>query len=365
MVYKELLTLKRLIYPGIDNILRVNKQIYREAKGLLYSLNTFQINIDNLDRLWLRESGQEINIEISRNQQHAPLNQWLKLPTYLEKCKKIKIILYARVDYAGWEAQQQQHFWWTQQQQHFWWNQQQQHFTPEDLTTMLMHFNSLVYTKLMKHKHLHTIHVELELTGEHNPQIQFSITEGQMREFEQGCLNTLAHLRGMRAVHLEGFTCVDPFDILLAKQGMLLPSSSWWTSFSTMPKVIQLAPQWWQLTNLSKYSLILHWTVSILIRAQGVYCNPSGRHVATTHNLGGVTFVAFHRPAWSSLTRGRSLTLQTHEVRSYHASMAQWHFAMLASLRQPPPPVIAPATSFVHCRTLVLHQALVRYWDSS
>ncbi len=235
MVYKELLTIRGMVCPGMINILRANKQIHREAEGLLYSLNTFQVNIDNLDRLWLKEARQRYMIEISQKQHYsdrewtnglAPINQWLKLPTYLGKCEKIKIVLCATDDR--------------------WWSQQQHH--TRNLTPMLMHFNSLVYTRLMKHKNLHTIHVELELTGN-----QFSVTEEQMRDFEQGCLNTLGHLRGMRAVHLNGFACVDPFDIFLTKQGMLLPSSSWWTSFLTMPKEMQLAPQWWQLTNLSKY----------------------------------------------------------------------------------------------------------------
>ena len=45
---------------------------------------------------------------------------------------------------------------------------------------MLMHFNSLVYIKLMKHEHLHPIHVKLELTGEYNPRLTSTVTDQQM-----------------------------------------------------------------------------------------------------------------------------------------------------------------------------------------
>ena len=231
MVYKELLTLKGTPRSRIVNILRANKQIYNEAKGLLYSLNTIRIGIDSLDYLWLRNVYM-FDISISQTQHYsdgdrtnglAPPNQWLKLPTYLGRCEKVKVILTV-----------------------YW-----QLLTEADLKTMLMHFNSLIYTKLMQHQYLNTIHVELEFTREYH--YWSTVTDQEMRSFERGCLDSLCHLRGMRAVHLKGFTFIDPFDVFLAKRAMLLPSSKRRGSCLTMPQMMQTAPQWWQLRNLSKH----------------------------------------------------------------------------------------------------------------
>lgn len=236
MVYKELLTPKSLFCRRAANIVGANKQICSEAKGLLYSLNTIKIKIDRFNRLWLGDARTNFNISISQKQHYsdndrtrglAPPIQWLKLPTYLGRFEKIKVVLTIQDVY---------------------WSM----LLPAELNTMLMHLNSLVYTKLMKHEHLHTIKVELEITGEYNPYLTSLVTDQEMRSFEKGCLESLSRLRGMRAVHLKGFTFVDPFDIFLAKHAMLLPSNKWWTSFVTMPKMIQAAPQWWQLRNLSK-----------------------------------------------------------------------------------------------------------------
>lgn len=240
MVYKELLTLEDdhcARVARVVSILGANKQIYSEAKGLLYSLNTIKIKIDDLDRLWLRYPRPPFDISISRKQHYsdkdrtkglAPPIQWLELPTYLGRCEKIKIVLSIKGT--------------------FW-----QHFTPAKLKTMLVHFNSLVYTKLMKHEYLHTIHMELELTEEYNAQLTSTVTDRQMLSFEQGCLNSLCRLRGMLMVHLKGFRFIDPFDVFLVKRTMLLPSSMWWSSFFAIPKMMQAVPQWWQLRNLSKH----------------------------------------------------------------------------------------------------------------
>lgn len=236
MVYKELLTLKGTSRSRVVNILRANKQIYNEAKSLLYSLNTIRIEIDNLDRLWLRDSYQ-FDISISPKQHYsdmdrtnglAPPNQWLNLPAYLGRCEKIKVILTTKSPY---------------------W----QHFTGANLNTMLMNLNSLVYTKLMQYENLTTIHVELELTREYNAQLTSTVTDQQMRSFQKGCLDSLCRLRGMHVVQLKGFTFVDSFDIFLAKRAMLLPSNKWRSHFLTMPKTVQAAPQSWQLRNLSEH----------------------------------------------------------------------------------------------------------------
>ncbi len=239
MVYKELLTLKGTPRSRVVNILRAKKQIYNEAKGLLYSLNTIRIEIDSLNRLWLRDA-YPFDIIISQKQHYsdsdrtnglAPPNQWLKLPTYLGRCEKVRVILTTKVIY--WQL-----------------------FTQADLNTMLMHFNSLIYTKLMQHRYLNTIHVELELIGEHH--YRSTVTDQEMRSFERGCLDSLCHLRGMRAVHLKGFAFIDPFDVFLAKRTMLLPSSKRRGSCLTLPQMMQIAPQWWQLRNLSKHEPSLY-----------------------------------------------------------------------------------------------------------
>lgn len=236
MVYKELFTPKSLFFWRAVSVLRANKQVYSEAKGLLYSLNTIKIEIDTLDRLWLGHARTHFNIGMPPKQHYsdndrskgfAPPIQWLKLPTNLEMCERIKVVLAIKSYYH-------------------------QRLTSVELNTMLMHFNSLVYTKLMKHEHLHTITVELEVTGEYNAHPNSTVTDQQMGIFEKGCLESLGRLRGMREVHLKGFTFVDPFDVFLSKRAMLLPSSKWWKSFLTIPKMMQVAPQWWQLRNLSK-----------------------------------------------------------------------------------------------------------------
>lgn len=229
------------------------------------------------------------------------------------------------------------------------------------LNKMLMHFNSLLYTQLVNHRRLHTIHMELKFTKGYNAHLSSRVTNRQWRIFEQACLRRLSHLQGMRSVHLKGFKFVDPFNVFLAKQAMLRPSSGWWTLFSMIPKTMNGARQWWPPRKLSNYEFVPPRFMIVLIHSQGIHCNPSGRYVATTHNLGDVTFVAFQRPAWHSLTRGRPHIPQTNAARSYHASMHRHHSASVASLLQPPP--IPPRLSFVKRRTLRFHQDLVKYWD--
>ena len=92
------------------------------------------------------------------------------------------------------------------------------------------------------------------------------------------------------------------------------------------------------------------WTLVILTSTKGIHCNPYGRCVATTHNLGDVTFIAFHRPAWRSLTRGRMLTAPTHAASTYHVSMSRRRLVMLASLLRAPQPLPAFTHSLV-CET--------------
>ncbi|CAF9919796.1 MAG: hypothetical protein ALECFALPRED_001301 [Alectoria fallacina] len=102
MVYKELLTLKGTFCWRVANILGANKQIYGEAQGLLYLLNTIKIKIDILNRLWLNSSRTLFDISVfqkhhysenDRTNGFAPPKQWLELPTYLRRCENIKFIL--------------------------------------------------------------------------------------------------------------------------------------------------------------------------------------------------------------------------------------------------------------------------------
>ena len=232
MVYKELLTLRNIDSPRrarTSNILSVNKQIYNEAKGFLYSLNTSEIKLDDWDRLWLGDSSRPFHVIRTRlDEDLAPSNRWLNLPSYLGRCEKIKIVL--RIRGSLWHR-----------------------FRPEDTDRLLTNFNSLIYTKLMDHEHLRDIQLELEMTGEYDNYMTSTLIDEQMRSFEQGCLNTFCHLRGMRAASLKGFTFVDPFDVFLAKHTVLLPSTRTWISFPTISTIIQNAPQWWQLRSLSKH----------------------------------------------------------------------------------------------------------------
>ena len=232
MVYKELLTIRNIDSPHrarISNILSVNKQIYNEAKGFLYSLNTIEIRLDDADRLWLGDSPRPIHVTHARlDEDLAPLNRWLNLPSYLRRCEKIKIVLSTRG--SLWHL-----------------------VIPEDTDKLLTNFNSLIYTKLMDHEHLRDIQLELQISGEHNHYMASTVTDEKIRSFEQGCLNTFCHLRGMRAVSLKGFIFADPFDVFLAKHTVALPSLRTWNSFPTIPKMIEAAPQWWQLRNLSKH----------------------------------------------------------------------------------------------------------------
>ena len=246
MVYKELLTLKDIDSARrarISNILRVNKQIYNEAKGFMYSLNTIELKVDDWDCLWLRDSPRPFHINAplerdysdnGRTEELAPPYQLLELPSYLRRCEKIKVVLSIRS---------------------FRWH----HITRANTDTLLMHFNSLIYTKLTDHEHLRDIQLELQMTGDYNHYMTSTVTDEQMRSFEQGCLNTFCHLRGMHAVSLKGFTFVDPFDVFLAKHTISLPSIRPWKSFATIPTMIQAAPQWWQLKTLSKHqNCLLH-----------------------------------------------------------------------------------------------------------
>ena len=232
MVYKELLTLKNIDSPHrarVSNILSVNKQIYNEAKGFLYSLNTIEIKLDDLDQLWLGDSSRPFHVLRARlDEDPAPSNRWLNLPSYLRRCEKIKIVLGVRGS--------------------IWYR-----VKPEDTDKLLTNFNSLMYTELMDHEHLRDIQLELQMTGEYDNYMTTTLIDEQMRSFEQGCLNTFCHLRGMHAASLKGFTFVDPFDVFLAKHTVSLPSNRPWESFGTIPKMIQAAPRWWQLRNLSKH----------------------------------------------------------------------------------------------------------------
>lgn len=233
MIYKEILTFKKRYLPD-PSILCANKQIYNEARGLFYSLNTIKIKIDSADALWLGDAWRRhfsIAIhqsqhysEISRDNGYPPPTDWLHLPTYLRRCEKIKLVL--SLNESDWQP-----------------------FRSGRPTTMLIHLNSLVCNQLIKHQHLHTIYFELELTGKYKTHL---MTTRHGRDFEQQCLHSLCRLRGMQTVHLKGFTSIDPFDIFLAKRKMLLPSSDRCNSFLTLPKMMQTAPQWWQLKNLSK-----------------------------------------------------------------------------------------------------------------
>ena len=230
MIYKELLTLKNIDSPRLartSNILRVNKQIYNEAKGFLYSLNTIEIKLDDWNRLWLGDSYRQFDVIRTRvDEDLAP--SWLNLPSYLGRCEKIKIILSIRGSL---------------------WHQ----VRPEDTDTLLTNFNSLFYTKLMDHEHLRNIQLELEMPGEYDNDLTSTVIDEQMRSFEQGCLNAFCHLRGMHAASLKGFTFVDPFDVFLAKHTVSLPSKRSWESFGNIPAIMKAAPHWWQLRNLSKH----------------------------------------------------------------------------------------------------------------
>ena len=228
MVYKELLTLRNIDSPRrarISNILRVNKQIYNEAKGFLYSLNTIEIRLDDWGCLWLGDSAKPFHFNGCLDKDLPPANQWLYC---LRRCEKIKVVLSIK-------------------------SFPRYCVTPEDTDTLLTNLNSLIYTKLMDHEHLRHIELELQMTGDYDHDITSSVTDEQMRSFEQGCLNAFCHLRGMHAASLKGFTFVDPFDVFLAKHTVSLPSKWPWKSFGTIPAMIQIAPQWWQLRNLSKH----------------------------------------------------------------------------------------------------------------
>ena len=228
MVYKELLTLKNIDSPRrarITNILSVNKQIYNEAKGFLYSLNTIEIRLDDWNRLWLGDSPRPFRITRARLD---------NLPSYLRKCKKIKVVLSVAGSFRN-------------------------SVRPEDTDKLLTNFNSLMYTQLTDHEHLRDIQIELQVNGDYNSNMTSTLTDEQMRSFEQGCLNTFCHLRGMHAVSLTGFTFVDPFAVFLAKHTVSLLSMRAWKSFATLPAMIQAAPQWWQLKTLSKHrNYLLH-----------------------------------------------------------------------------------------------------------
>lgn len=237
MVYTELLTLKEIDfarrYP-ISNILCVNKQIYNEAKGFLYSLNTIEIKLDDWDRLWLRDSYRPFYVNDPLKQVFAPSAKMLNLPSYIQRCQKIKVVLSIR-------------------------SLRLHCIRPQDMNTLLINFKSLFYTELMDHEHLRDIQLELQLTGDLDHYLTSSVTDEQMRSFEQGCLNTFCHLRGMRTVSLKGFTFVDPFDVFLAKRTVSLPSARSLKCFATMSTMIQAAPQWWQLKSLSKrQNCLLH-----------------------------------------------------------------------------------------------------------
>ena len=221
MVFKELLTLKNIDSPRrarITNILSVNKQIYNEAKGFLYSLNTIEIRLDDWNRLWLGDSPRIFYITRTRLD---------NLPSYLRRCERIKVVLSVEGSY---------------------WNG----VRPEDTDKLLTNFNSLMYTLLMDHEHLRDIQIKLQVNGGYKFDMTSTLTDEQMRSFEQGCLNTFCHLRGMHAVSLTGFTFIDPFALFLAKHTVSLPSMRPWKSFATLPAMIQAAPQWWQLRTLSK-----------------------------------------------------------------------------------------------------------------
>ena len=238
MVYKQLLTLKNIDSPRrarITNILSVNKQIYNEAKGFLYSLNTIEIRLDDWDGLWLRDIHRPFHIKGARpDEDLEPVNRWLNLPSFIGRCEKIKVVLSSRSSLGH-------------------------SVRPDRTDTLLTNFNSLIYTKLMDHEHLRDIQLELQVTGEYNHYMTSTLIDEQMRSFEQGCLNTFCHLRGMRAVSLTGFTFVDPFDVFLARNTVLLPSLRTRMSFPTTPTMIQNAPQWWQLRSLSKHqNYLLH-----------------------------------------------------------------------------------------------------------
>ena len=230
MVYTELLTLKEIDFAHrdpISNILRVNKQIYNEAKGFLYSLNTIEIKLDDWDSLWLRDSYRPFYVNDTRKQVFAPSAKMLNLPSYIQRCQKIKVVLSIRS--LRWHC-----------------------IRPQDMDTLLINFKSLVYTELMDHEHLRDIQFELQFTGDPDHYVTSTVTDEQMRSFEQGCLDTFCHLRGMHAVSLEGFTFVDPFNVFLAKRTVTLPSTRTLNSFATIPTIIEAAPQWWQLKSLSK-----------------------------------------------------------------------------------------------------------------
>ena len=224
MVYKELLTLKNIDSPRLartSNILSVNKQIYNEATGVLYSLNTIEIKLGDLGRLWLRDSPIPFHINA----------RLYDIPFYLRRCEKIRIVLSVR-SFDSFDFHR---------------------IRPEDTDTLLTNLNSLIYTQLMDHEHLRDIELELQMTGDYDHYIISTVTDEQMRSFERGCLNTFCHLRGMHVASFKGFKFVDPFDVFLAKNTVLLPSVRTWNSFPTIPKMIEAAPQWWQMKNLSKH----------------------------------------------------------------------------------------------------------------
>ena len=184
MIYKEVFIFKGKYRPCVGNILAANKQVYNEGKGLLYSLNTINIKLDSLHHLRLMKSSRPLvmgpswrkcNSIYDRSYNPDPPFECFELPTYLGRCEKLKIILFIK---------------------HFW-PEEFQLSTPTKLEMMLVDFNSLVYTTLVKHQHLRTIHLELEIDEKYNRQPLFIVTNQERRYFEQLCLNTLGQLRGL------------------------------------------------------------------------------------------------------------------------------------------------------------------------
>ena len=93
----------------------------------------------------------------------------------------------------------------------------------------IMNFNSFVYTVLLKHPSLRTVHFKLN-TEPADLDPRFS--DEFKQNYELSCLDTLARLQGLEEVILEGFRFQDPAYIASIERNMLEPRPQSWNALS-------------------------------------------------------------------------------------------------------------------------------------
>lgn len=220
MVYEDLLTLR--MNPVCDSrnnphgsaqtsILRTCQKIRDEASSLLYFKNELMLQFQGD---FLNYGTQCIHVlvpsfDIYADRAQNSWRSWSQLPAYFYRCESFEIRLGINDYFLKYQPAS----------------------VEEETLKTIANFNSVVYTLLLKHQSLGSIHFVLSITTETTPDRSI-VSDQVMRSLERRCLGTLGRLQGLKKVKLEGFNFEDPVYIASVRRQMLKPRPQIWNALS-------------------------------------------------------------------------------------------------------------------------------------